>query len=183
MAPQTDLAGAMPVASGPNIEDTARNLPMSAWTAAVPLTLVAPGGKNLVVIDKLGLRVEVHQIREGRVLVRCTGCDDPHAGAEGWMPRGVLWSELPAADPETAEAKDPLSLALSLRSAWASGAKTPDGTTPALLCAIIDKGWEIGENQARARLNEHEIVLQRRGATWALSSIAASNAAVEGDCG
>ena len=75
LAPQTDLAGAQPVASGPLIEDVSTDLPASAWTAAVPLTLVAPGGKNLVVLDKLGVRVEVTQIRQGRILVQCTGCE------------------------------------------------------------------------------------------------------------
>ena len=115
LAPQTDLAGAQPIANGPLVEGHKGPTPFSAWTAAIPLTLVAPGGANLAIIDKLGVRVEVQQIRTGRVLVRCTGCAGDAHNAEGWMPRGVLWTELPADQHHITEATDPLTVALAAR--------------------------------------------------------------------
>ena len=183
LAPQTDLAGVQPIASGPLIEETSSDFPASAWTAAVPLTLVAPGGKNLAVIDNLGVRVEVLQIREGRILVNCTGCEGAGAGAEGWMPRGVLWGALPAAtEPEPRE-KDPLSLGLRLRTQWASGSGLPDGVESDTLCAIVDHGWTVTANQAIARHGGGEIKLQRRGSTWTLTGISQPPSPVAGGCG
>ena len=183
LAPQSDLAGAQPIASGPLIEETSSDLPVSAWTAAVPLTLVAPGGKNLAVLDKLGVRVEVLQVREGRILVRCTGCEDSSRGAEGWMPKGVLWGALPAADTRNPSEKDPLSLALGLRSQWAAGLGVPDGMTGDALCVIADQGWTVTANQAVASHAGAEIKLQRRGSEWTLTSISSPSSPISGTCG
>ena len=183
LAPQTDLAGAQPIAAGPLIEETSSGFPVSAWTAAVPLTLVAPGGKNLAVLDKLGVRVEVLQVRQGRILVNCTGCEPATRGAEGWMPKGVLWSALPAPKTTSPSEKDPLSLALGLRSQWMTGVGLPEGATADVLCAIADQGWAITTNQAVASQADGEIKLQRRGSTWTLTSISLPSASVDGGCG
>ncbi len=159
------------------------DLPASAWTAAVPLTLVAPGGKNLVVLDKLGVRVEVTQIRQGRILVQCTGCEGTSKGAEGWMPKGVLWSALPAPKAETPSAKDPLTLALNLRAQWMTGAGVPENATANDLCVVADHGWSVTANQAIAAHAGGEIKLQRRGAEWTLTSISPPTTSISGGCG
>lgn len=177
LAPQTDLAGAQPIASGPLIEDQSIDLPASAWTAAVPLTVVAPGGSNLAVLDRLGVRVEVSQVRQGRILVRCTGCPDDAAGAEGWMPRGVLWS---GPDP-SAEAKEPLSLALQLRTTWLT--EPPTGFQADQACAIVDRGWRLEPNRATAEAFGGSIVLERTGSTWRFVSANPPTEAIRGDCG
>ncbi len=183
LAPQTDLAGAQPIASGPLIEETSSAFPVSAWTAAVPLTLVAPGGKNLAVLDKLGVRVEVLQVRQGRILVNCTGCEATSGGAEGWMPKGVLWGALPAPETKSPSEKDPLSLALGLRSQWMSGLGLPEGVSGDTLCAIADQGWTVTTNQAVASHAGGEIKLQRRGSEWTLTSISPPPTPIEGSCG
>ena len=183
LAPQTDLAGAQPVASGPLIEETSSVLPVSAWTAAVPLTLVAPGGKNLAILDKLGVRVEVTQVRQGRILVQCTGCEGTSKGAEGWMPKGVLWAALAGPEDATPTAKDPLTLALNLRAQWMRGVGVPDGTTADKLCAVADHGWTVTANQAVAAHSGGEIKLQRRGADWTLTSISPPTTSLSGVCG
>lgn len=183
LAPQTDLAGAQPIASGPLIEETSTTFPATAWTAAVPLTLVAPGGKNLAVLDKLGVRVEVLQVRQGRILVNCTGCADSSTGAEGWMPKGVLWSSFPAPSTADPSAKDPLSLALGLRAQWGSGVGIPEGMSGDTLCAIADQGWTVTPNQAVASHGGGEIKLQRRGSSWALAGISPPPSPISGSCG
>ena len=177
LAPQTDLAGAQPIASGPLIEDQAIDFPAPAWTAAVPLTLVAPGGSNLAVLDRLGIRVEVSQVRQGRILVRCLGCDGEVSGAEGWMPRGVLWAG-PSADGST---KEPLSVALQLRAVWAK--EPPAGLTSDQACALVDSGWTIEPNRATAELGGGSLLLERTGADWAFVSARAPTGAVSGGCG
>jgi len=183
LAPQTDLAGAQPIASGPLIEETSTVFPTSAWTAAVPLTLVGAGGKKLAILDKLGVRVEVMQVREGRILVNCTGCEAASSGAEGWMPRGVLWGSLSAPEDNNPSEKDPLSLALGLRAQWSSGLNIPKEMTGDMLCAIADRGWTVTANQAVASHQGGEIKLQRRGSEWTLTSISPPPTPIAGSCG
>ena len=177
LAPQTDLAGAQPIASGPLIEEQSIELPAPAWTAAVPLTLVAPGGSNLVVLDRLGVRVKVAQVREGRILVECTGCQGEHRGAEGWMPRGVLWAGPSQGSPE----KDPLSFGLSLKQVWATD--PPKGVTAEQACAMVDSGWTVEPNRAVAELAGGALILQRKGSTWAFAEATPPTEAIRGDCG
>ena len=177
LAPQTDLAGAQPIASGPLIEDQAIDFPAPAWTAAVPLTVVAPGGSNLTVLDRLGVRVEVSQVRQGRILVRCIGCEGEASGAEGWMPRGVLWAG-PSAD---GGSKEPLSVALQLRAMWQT--QPPAGLTSDQACALVDGGWALEPNRATAELGGGALILERTGASWAFVSARAPTAAISGGCG
>ena len=183
LAPQTDLAGAQPVAVGPLIEDQANTFPTPAWTAAVPLTIVAPGGENLEVLDKLGVRVEVLQVREGRILVECTGCQGDAKGAQGWMPRGVLWGPIPAPPTGELTAKDPLTLALMLRSRWSQGSEIKDGQPPEAYCVAIDQGWEIQASQAVVKHSEGELRLQRHGSTWSLTRADPPPPPQKGSCG
>ena len=183
LAPQTDLAGAQPVASGPLIEEQHSTLPTSAWTAAVPLTIVAPGGENLAVIEKLGVRVKVLQVREGRILVECTACDGAARGKEGWMPKGVLWGALPAEEGDSPSAKDPLTLALKTRARWASGIGLPEGSNPHAYCAAIDTGWELQDSQAIVRHQNGEIRLTRSGSTWTISRFDPPPPPQSGSCG
>ena len=130
-----------------------------------------------MILDRLGVRVSVLQVREGRILVQCTGCLGENKGAEGWMPRGVLWS----GPSPNASTKDPLSLALNLRGTWKSA--PPEGLTAAEACAIADSGWKIEPNQATAEASGGKIILQREGANWRMSEARAPSEAISGDCG
>ncbi len=183
LAPQTDLAGAQPVANGPLAEDYTGATPFSAWTAATPLTLVAPGGANLAIIEHLGVRVEVQQIREGRVLVQCTGCTADANGAEGWMPRGVLWTALPIVQGEQISATDPLTVALQQRAAWAQGQNLPTNASADAMCAMVDQGFKAEASQAISELAGGRIRLARVGADWSVAEAIAPNTDVKGSCG
>ena len=182
LAPQTDLAGAQPIASGPLIEQQSANTPFSAWTAATPLTLVAPGGANLAIIDKLGVRVEVQQIRAGRILVRCTGCTGNARDAEGWMPRGVLWGTLPPDQHSIVEATDPLTVALAARSRWAQGKDLPADVSADTMCAMVDQGFSVEASQAYVEVGGGKIRLSRNGADWSIAEIAVPSQPVPGSC-
>jgi len=183
LAPQTDLAGAQPVANGPLAENHSGAPPFSAWTAATPLTLVAPGGANLAIIEQLGVRVEVEQVREGRILVRCTGCVGEAAGAEGWMPRGVLWTALKGSADAPISATDPLSVALRSRAQWAAGKNLPANVSADTMCALVDQGFKAEASQAISALGGGKIRLARVGADWSVAEIIPPNAPVLGSCG
>lgn len=183
LLPQVDLAGAKPVANGPLAENHPASTPFSAWTAATPLTLVAPGDTNMAVLDNLGVRVEVDQVRVGRILVRCSGCTGESKNAEGWMPRGVLWVQTPASETESENAKDPLTLALRLRAQWTIQKNLPPNTNADTLCAIVDQGFKVDASQAIATLGGGKVVLKRIGANWTLDAIVAPTEVVSGSCG
>lgn len=183
LAPQTDLAGAQPIANGPLVEDHKGPTPFSAWTAATPLTLVAPGGANLAIIDKLGVRVEVQQIRTGRILVRCTGCTGVAQNAEGWMPRGVLWNALSPEHHNVTQATDPLTVALAARARWANGTDLPADVTSDTLCALIDGGFTAEASQAIAEGGGGTIRLARIGADWSVAEVQPPNQPLSGTCG
>jgi len=183
LAPQTDLAGAQPIANGPLVEDHPGPTPFSAWTAATPLTLVAPGGANLAIIDKLGVRVDVQQIRSGRVLVRCTGCTGESKDAEGWMPRGVLWTALTDEHDTTMSATDPLTVALAARGRWSRGKDLPPGGSPDALCALLDQGFTAEASQAVSEGHGGRIRLARSGADWSIAEIQVPSATSVGTCG
>jgi hypothetical protein len=183
LAPQTDLAGAQPVANGPLAENHSGAPPFSAWTAATPLTLVAPGGANLAIIENLGVRVEVLQIREGRILVQCTGCTGESSGAEGWMPRGVLWTALEADTATAITATDPLTVALKNRALWAQAKNLPPNGSSDAMCAMVDHGFDAEASQAISTLGGGKIRLARKGADWSVVEFIAPNTAVTGSCG
>ncbi len=183
LAPQTDLAGAQPVANGPLAENHKGPTPFSAWTAATPLTLVAPGGANLAIIDTLGVRVTVQQVREGRVLIRCTGCSGTTKNAEGWMPRGVLWTALDADPSAPPEATDPLTTALYARAQWAKGINLPSGATADGMCALVDQGFAAEASQAISETGGGRVRLSRVGATWSVAEAKAPETPPEGTCG
>ena len=183
LSPQVDLAGAKPVADGPLAENHTAQTPFPAWTAATPLTLVAPGDTNMAILDNLGVRVEVEQIRAGRILVRCTGCVGDSKNAEGWMPKGVLWVQTPDAGQEMLNKKDPLTLALHLRSRWSNQKDLPAGSNADSLCAILDHGFKVENNQAIATLGGGTIRLKRVGADWSLDNVVPPTEVVTGSCG
>jgi len=183
LAPQTDLAGAQPIANGPLAEDHPSDPPFPAWTAATPLTLVAPGGANLAIIENLGVRVEVQQIRTGRILVRCTGCTGEAKNAEGWMPRGVLWASLPDNQVPIESATDPLTVALSARTQWSKGLNLPDNATSDTMCALVDQGFSAEASQAISEKNGGRIRLARVGADWSVAEATAPTSPIDGTCG
>ncbi len=183
LAPQTDLAGAQPVANGPLAENHKGPTPFSAWTAATPLTLVAPGGANIAIIEKLGVRVEVQQIREGRVLIRCTGCIGTAKNAEGWMPRGVLWTALETVPARAPSATDPLTTALYARHQWSQGLNLPEGATADAMCALVDQGFAAEASQAISETAGGRVRLSRVGAKWSVAEAKAPETPPEGTCG
>jgi hypothetical protein len=172
LAPATELAGSQRIGTGGiAAESVADKPPFSAWTAAAPLTLVGPGGSNVSVLDRFGMRVEVLQIRSGRIRVRCTSCGENTKDAEGWLPRNVLWMQ-PAAgsDPEPS-ARDPLTVLLALRARWAAGQDVPEGTTADALCWLADHGISVDAGAAIGSAGDGQIHFQRLGATWKMTSL------------
>ncbi len=172
IAPSAELAGSQPVGSnGVAVESVQSTPPFSAWTTATPLTLVAPGGDNLGVLERVGIRVEVLQIRAGRIHVSCTGCEEKAKDAQGYLPRQVLWAAPPlgATAPQTAE--DPLSLLLAHRSRWAAGHDLPEGTTAAAMCWLADQGVTIDGSKASSLSGNGSLLLQRTGASWRLTEV------------
>jgi len=110
------------------------------------------------------------QIRAGRIHVSCTACDGEAAGAEGYLPRGVLWMS-PAAAQSTPDADDdPLSLLLAQRARWAEGLDLPAGTTAAAMCWLADSGIAIDGNKAEGEAGGGSLKFQRRGASWRLTN-------------
>ncbi len=172
MAPTAELAGSLPVGtSGTPIETLDTPPPFPAWTTATPLTLVAPGGANVGVLDRVGIRVEVLQIRAGRIHVRCDGCEGRAQRAEGYLPRQVLWAAPPQPTQRPESGADPLSLLLSYRAHWASGQDLPDGTTAAAMCWLTDQGVAVDGAIASVERGGGRLQLQRKGASWELTEI------------
>ncbi|MEC8423480.1 MAG: hypothetical protein VX000_06860, partial [Myxococcota bacterium] len=100
--------------------------PFTAWTTTAPLTLVAPGGRPVATLQRLGVRVEVEQVLEARLRVRCTGCVGDARGAEGWVQPGQL-----RAARTGGETHDPLIGGLKRRAGWAGRRDLPAGGEPA----------------------------------------------------
>ena len=117
--------------------------PFTAWTAESPLTVVGPGGVQVAVLRRLGVRVEVLQVLDARIRIRCDGCGEEPA-PEGWVNHDTLR----AADSH-GSLDDPLSRALRLRAAWAGRRDLPADADPASLCALIDHGFELEPTRAR----------------------------------
>jgi len=181
LAPQAELAGSQPVGTaGTPIETLDTPLPFPAWTTATPLTLVAPGGANLGVLDRVGVRVKVLQVRDGRIHVACTGCEGEALNAEGYLPRQVLWAA-PAAGKEAPESgDDPLSLLLAHRARWAAGLDLPEGGTPSSMCWLVDQGVIVDGSKAENASGGGSLRLQRTGAAWRLTAAQPPTTAPEG---
>ncbi len=172
LAPATELAGSQRIAtSGIAAETVPSKPPFSAWTAAAPLTLVGPGGTNLGIMDRFGMRVEVLQVRTGRVRVQCTSCTGEAKDAQGWLPRNVLWVQpSPQADPQPS-GRDPLTVLLALRARWAAGQGVPEGTSADALCWLADHGVSVDAGAGTGSAGDGQIHLQRLGANWNLKKL------------
>ena len=64
--------------------------PFAARTNSAPLTLVGPGGVTIAQLAEAELSVEVLQVLEHRVRIRCTGCPGPARDTEGWLQREAI---------------------------------------------------------------------------------------------
>ena len=157
--------------SGTPIETLKTDPPFPACTTATPLTLVAPGGANVGVLDRVGIRVEVLQVRAGRIHVRCDGCEGDAKGAEGYLPRQVLWAATPPPPEAPQTGADPLSLLLSHRAHWSAGKGLPDGATPSAMCWLADQGVAVDGAIAAVERGGGRLQLQRKGASWELTEI------------
>ena len=99
------------------------------------------------------------------------------------MPRGVLWTALPKGSDSVQSATDPLTLALSMRSQWATGKNLPENATSDQMCTLIDQGFVAEASQATSEQNGGRVRLQRIGAKWTVSEAVAPTAAIDGTCG
>jgi len=63
--------------------------PFTARTRLTPITLVDKHGAPLLVLDQVGVEVEVHNLLSDRAWVTCTGCRAP---LEAWIQRSGLHS-------------------------------------------------------------------------------------------
>ncbi len=165
---------------GVAVENVQATPPFSAWTTATPLTLVAPGGANLGVLDRVGIRVQVLQVRAGRIHVACTGCTGAAKDARGYLPREVLWLSPDAGATAPDSADDPLTLLLAHRARWAAGQDLPEGTTPGAMCWLVDQGIGIDGSKASAESGGGGLLLQRIGAAWRLTEVHAPTSVPEG---
>lgn len=142
--------------------------PFTAWTTTAPLTIVAPGGTPVTTLKRLGVRVEVLQVLDARVRVRCTGCAGDLRDAEGW-----LQPERIRAARTAGRSHDPLTEALKRRARWASGSDLPGGAAPASLCALVDQGFTLQGDTATWSADGGRLVLQWDGAAWSLDAATA----------
>lgn len=110
--------------------------PFTAWTAAAPLTLVGPGGREAVTLNHTGVRVEVLQILSSRTRVRCIGCTGDAKDVEAWVQPGRL-----RAAGAPGDQRDPLATVLRMRARWAAGDDLPEGASRAGMCRLADSGF------------------------------------------
>ncbi len=151
--------------------------PFTAWTTAAPLTIVAPGGQPVTTLKQLGVRVEVLQVLDARLRVRCTGCAGDARDAEGWIqPERVRAARTPG------QTHDPLTEALKRRARWASGAELPAGAAPAALCALVDQGFTLNGDTATWSADGGRAVLSWDGGAWTLVAATAPTSAPPWPC-
>ncbi len=142
--------------------------PFTAWTTEAPLTLVAPGGRPVVNLRRIGVRVEVEQVLDSRVRVRCTGCGGEAQDAEGWLQRGNL-----RAARTGGQDHDPLIGGLKLRAGWAGRRDLPAGTEPASLCALVDHGFTLDGTVATWEHGGGRLVLSWDDGAWSQTTLTA----------
>lgn len=138
--------------------------PFTAWTARAPLTLVGPGGVTVTVLRRLGVRVEVLQVLDGRMRVRCEGCEGGAAGTgpEGWLPLDAVRAADDHGVPD-----DALSTLLRQRAAWTGGRGLPAGAAPSALCELVDRGFlPIPGGRVQERLDLDATEQGRVTLTW-----------------
>jgi len=180
-APTADLAGSKPIGTdGIPAESIPTQPPFPAWTTATPLTLVAPGGENLGSLDRVGVRVQVLQIRPGRVHAACTACEDKLRDAEGYLPKNVLWVMPDPGEETPTTADDPLTLLMAHRARWAQGLDLPAGSTSRAMCWLADHGIAVDGSTATSDSGGGTLLLQRIGASWRLTEATAPTTVPEG---
>ncbi len=168
--PADPSAVGAPPRSSPKVEATPTAElpapPFTAWTTEVPLTLVGPGGTNLAVLAYEGVRVDVVQVLEARMRVRCAGCTGAAEGAEGWLPLGTVRA---AGHPGGSE--DPLVAILRFRAGWAGGKNVPEGTNSFALCALVDRGFTWSGDTATWVDGPSRVELRYDGRAWGLAAL------------
>lgn len=167
-----------PPPMAPTPSDSLPRPPFTAWTVTAPLTLVGPGGTNLAIIDRLGVRVEVEQVLEGRMRVRCAAIG---AGEEleGWLPLDTV-----RAVGLLGPASDPLGAALRQRATWAGGAELPSGADTHGMCALIDHGFTLARDGRSATWSSPpaslELAYQSEG--WSIGEVTGQAAGEDWSC-
>ncbi len=137
-------------------------LPFTARTRASPITLVDQHGAPLLVLEALGVELEVERTLAERAFVRCTGC---RAEVEGWVQKRAL---LPVGG-DGATAQDALILAAASQAgtatrhglvegvagAWTSPPWHAEGGYDGAVARWADGVWTVVEPEAEA-LTEHD---------------------------
>jgi len=166
-----------------------------AWTALSPVTVVGPGGRTQFVIDRPGVRVQVHQVLRGRVRISCTGCPLDLRSEQGWIQRNALVTDegvsldglvqgTSGADPfpsqdatlerfRTETWPDPVSTMLAWRKRWARGEDLPEGASPGDLCFLVDQGLSMDGAGAISESRGGLLALKRRDQGWYLAEVVA----------
>jgi hypothetical protein len=170
--PSRPRAPAAPLGPSPAVVPTpaARmpGAPFTAWTTTAPLTLVAPGGRPVATLRRLGVRVEVEQVLESRLRVRCTGCTGDAQDAEGWLQPGNL-----RAARTGGQDHDPLIGGLKRRAGWAGRRDLPPDAEPAALCALVDHGFTLDGAVATWEHAGGRLVLSWDDGAWSQTTLAA----------
>ena len=168
--PARPAAPAAPVGPTPEVlptpEDRIPDAPFTAWTTTAPLTLVAPGGRPVATLRRLGVRLEVEQVLDARMRVRCVGCDGDEAGVEAWVQRGTV-----RAARTGGRDHDPLIGGLKRRAGWAGSRDLPPDAAPAALCALIDHGFTLDGSTATWEYGGGRLVLAWADGAWAQTAI------------
>ena len=172
-----------PAARGPEPEvlptpaDRLPGAPFTAWTTTAPLTLVAPGGRPVATLRRLGVRVEVEQVLDARVRVVCTGCEGEAQGAEGWLQPDNL-----RAARSGGQDRDPLIGGLKRRAGWAGRRDLPPDAEPAALCALIDHGFTLDGDTATWAHAGGRLVLSWDDGAWSQTALTAPTLASGWPC-
>jgi hypothetical protein len=154
-----------PTRIAPAVQPTATDklpaAPFTAWTTTAPLTLVAPGGRSVAAVASLGVRVEVLQVLDARLRVRCVGCPPETVDTEGWVQPGHL-----RAARRPGASHDPITGALKRRAQWAQGAGLPTGASPGAGCALVDRGFTLDGDTATWEQEGGRLALTWDGTRW-----------------
>lgn len=171
--PQRPAPQAAPPALQPSLEATPETTvgtpPYTAWTAQAPLSPVGPGGRPVLRLRRVGVRVEVAQVLDERTRFTCTGCAGAEADTEAWVQPGRL--RIAGAH---GDRTDPLAVALRLRAQWAGGSGLPEGMSRAMGCLLVDRGFTLHEGQPPRAVWEAEggrLVLEWREESWTVAEV------------
>lgn len=118
--------------------------PYSGWTRHPGVAVSGMGGRELLRLDRTGVRVEVLAQDGERLNIQCIGCPAPWENTGGWV---ALQDIQPMGRALTDS--DPLRALLPERIAWGRGAdRVPAGLSRDGLCQLADRGYVLEDGVA-----------------------------------